>query len=100
MPGSRPSDQPRSHPGPLRQRHPRPGDGESKLEIDRRRIRERITLLRRELDELEKAMEIFCVCLRLAALEKLPETDRSVIRAYIQLMGASALRLTEIACEQ
>lgn len=30
------------------------GPGESKLEIDRRRIRERITLLRRELDELEK----------------------------------------------
>lgn len=34
------------------------GPGESKLEIDRRRIRERITLLRRELDELEKQRAI------------------------------------------
>ena len=35
----------------------------------------------------------------LGALEKLPPKDRSVIREYIRVLGASALRLTEIACE-
>lgn len=34
------------------------GPGESKLEIDRRRIRERITELRRELDQMEKQREL------------------------------------------
>ena len=54
-------------------------------------------------DEVYQKLLLHCEFLDepvLAALEKLPETDRSVIRAYIQLMGASALRLTEIACEQ
>lgn len=54
-------------------------------------------------DEVYQKLLLHCEFLDepvLAALEKLPETDRAVIRAYIQLMGASALRLTEIACEQ
>ena len=34
----------------------------------------------------------------LDALEKLPNEDRTAIRDYIQTLGASALRLTEIAC--
>ena len=34
----------------------------------------------------------------LAALEKLPEEDRAALRDYIHTLGASALRLTEIAC--
>lgn len=54
-------------------------------------------------DEVYQKLLLHCEFLDepvLAALEKLSETDRSVIRAYIQLMGASALRLTEIACEQ
>lgn len=54
-------------------------------------------------DEVYQKLLLHCEFLDepvLAALEKLPKTDRSVIRAYIQLMGASALRLTEIACEQ
>lgn len=36
----------------------------------------------------------------LAALEKLPEEDRRVVLDYIRALGASALRLTEIACEE
>ena len=36
----------------------------------------------------------------LAALEKLPEEDRAVLRAYIHTLGASALRLAEIACKE
>ena len=54
-------------------------------------------------DEAYQKLRLHCELLDepvLAALEKLPEADRAVIRAYIQLMGASALRLTEIACEQ
>ena len=54
-------------------------------------------------DEAYQKLRFHCEFLDeplLAVLEKLPETDRAVIRAYIQLMGASALRLTEIACEQ
>ncbi len=35
----------------------------------------------------------------LAALEKLPPEDRTLIRDYIHTLGASALRLTELACE-
>ena len=35
----------------------------------------------------------------LAALEKLEQKDRAVIMDYIRTLGASALRLTEIACE-
>ena len=35
----------------------------------------------------------------LAALEKLPPKDRETLRDYIHTLGASALRLTEIACE-
>ena len=34
----------------------------------------------------------------LAVLEKLEPEDQAVIRAYIRALGASALRLTEIAC--
>ena len=34
----------------------------------------------------------------LAALDKLPEEDRAALREYIQTLGTSALRLTEIAC--
>ena len=34
----------------------------------------------------------------LAALEKLEPEDRGVILDYIRTLGASALRLTEIAC--
>ena len=54
-------------------------------------------------DEAYQKLRLHCEFLDepvLAVLEKLPETDRALIRAYIQLMGASALRLTEIACEQ
>ena len=54
-------------------------------------------------DEAYQKLRLHCEFLDepvLAVLEKLPETDRAVIRAYIQLRGASALRLTEIACEQ
>ena len=47
--------------------------------------------LQRECEELDKRV--------LGALEKLPPKDRSVIREYIRVLGASALRLTEIACE-
>lgn len=36
----------------------------------------------------------------LAALEKLPEADRRVVLDYIRALGESALRLTEIACEE
>lgn len=35
----------------------------------------------------------------LAALEKLNPADRQIIRDYVRALGASALRLTEIACE-
>lgn len=35
----------------------------------------------------------------LAALEKLEQKDRAVILDYIRVLGASALRLTELACE-
>lgn len=35
----------------------------------------------------------------LAALEKLPPADRELLRDYIHILGASALRLTELACE-
>ena len=35
----------------------------------------------------------------LAILERLPEEDRQTIREYLRLVGSSALRLTEIACE-
>ena len=35
----------------------------------------------------------------LAALEKLPPEDRETVRDYIHTLGASALRLTELACE-
>ena len=54
-------------------------------------------------DEAYQKLRLHCEFLDepvLAVLKKLPEADRAVIRAYIQLMGASALRLTEIACEQ
>ena len=54
-------------------------------------------------DEAYQKLRLHCEFLDdpvLTVLEKLPETDRAVIRAYIQLMGASALRLTEIACDQ
>ena len=36
----------------------------------------------------------------LAAIGKLPEEDRRVVMDYICALGASTLRLTEIACEQ
>ena len=36
----------------------------------------------------------------LDALEKLPDEDRAAVLDYIQTLGASALRLTEIACAQ
>ena len=54
-------------------------------------------------DETYQILRLHCESLDepvLAVLEKLPEVDRAVMRAYIQLLGASALRLTEIACEQ
>ena len=35
----------------------------------------------------------------LTALEKLPPADRELLRDYIHILGASALRLTELACE-
>ena len=35
----------------------------------------------------------------LSVLEKLEPEDQTVIREYIRALGASALRLTEIACE-
>ena len=35
----------------------------------------------------------------LEILERLPEEDRQTIREYLRLVGTSALRLTEIACE-
>ena len=34
----------------------------------------------------------------LDALQKLPDEDRAAVLDYIQSLGASALRLTEIAC--
>ena len=34
----------------------------------------------------------------LDALEKLPPEDRAAVLDYIQTLGTSALRLTEIAC--
>ena len=36
----------------------------------------------------------------LDALQKLPDEDRAAVLDYIQTLGASALRLTEIACAQ
>ncbi len=36
----------------------------------------------------------------LAVMEKLPEEDRRVVMDYIRALGASALRLTEIACAE
>lgn len=36
----------------------------------------------------------------LAAMEKLSAEDRAVVMDYIRALGASALRLTEIACGQ
>ena len=54
-------------------------------------------------DDVYQKLRLHCELLDepvLSVLEKLPEVDRAVIRAYIQLLGASALRLTEIACEQ
>ena len=53
-------------------------------------------------DELHRQLRLHCELLDeplLAILEKLSETERTVIREYIRLMGASALRLTELACE-
>ncbi len=35
----------------------------------------------------------------LAVLEKLDQEGREIIRDYIRILGTSALRLTEIACE-
>ena len=35
----------------------------------------------------------------LAAIRKLPEEDRRIVMDYICALGASTLRLTEIACE-
>ena len=35
----------------------------------------------------------------LAALDKLPGTDRTAVLDYIRVLGTSALRLTELACE-
>ena len=35
----------------------------------------------------------------LEVLEKLNPEDRAVVREYVRLLGTSALRLTEIACE-
>ena len=35
----------------------------------------------------------------LEVLEKLEPRDQAVIRDYIRILGTSALRLTEIACE-
>ena len=52
-------------------------------------------------DEVYQKLRFQCDSLDasvLAALEKLPEVDRIVVREYIRLTGASALRLTEIAC--
>ena len=46
--------------------------------------------LRSRLDELDLPV--------LAVLEKLEPEDQAVIREYIRTLGASALRLTEIAC--
>ena len=34
----------------------------------------------------------------LDALQKLPDEDRAAVLDYIQTLGTSALRLTEIAC--
>ena len=36
----------------------------------------------------------------LTALEKLCREDRTVVTDYIRALGASALRLAEIACEE
>ena len=47
--------------------------------------------LRSRLEELDLPV--------LAVLEKLEQEDQTVIREYIRALGASALRLTEIACE-
>lgn len=35
----------------------------------------------------------------LAVMEKLSEEERQIVKAYIQLVGNSALRLLELACE-
>ena len=35
----------------------------------------------------------------LAALKKLSDVDRSIVKEYVRVTGVSALRLTEIACE-
>ena len=47
--------------------------------------------LRHRLEELDLSV--------LAVLEKLEPEDQTVIREYIRALGASALRLTELACE-
>ena len=46
--------------------------------------------LRHRLEELDLPV--------LAVLEKLEPKDQTVIREYIRALGASALRLTELAC--
>ena len=54
-------------------------------------------------DEAYQKLRLHCEFLDepvLAALDKLPEAERAVIREYIRLLGESSLRLTEIACEQ
>ena len=47
--------------------------------------------LRSRLEELDLPL--------LAVLEKLEPREQTLIRDYIRLLGTSALRLTEIACE-
>ena len=54
-------------------------------------------------DETYQRLQEYCGMLDepfLDALKKLPEVDRSIIREYVRATGASALRLTEIACEE
>lgn len=54
-------------------------------------------------DETHQQLQAFCAALDeplLGVLEKLPDVDRVIIKEYIRLTGASALRLAEIACER
>ena len=48
--------------------------------------------LRLECEKLDPAF--------LAVLEKLPEQDRRIVTDYIEALGASALRMTELLCEE
>ena len=69
--------------------------------LDQERFRQVLALA--AADAQYQALQTRCAELDrrvLDALEKLPDEDRAAVLDYIQTLGASALRLTEIACAQ